>query len=1014
MSAYATGQAREHAHRPALHDLISGFDQTLTVLNDPARSEHGNPDFVFLRGNLTAGYAETKDVGADLDKTEKSEQMKRYFGYSNLILTDYLEFRFYRNGERYGDPIAIGILSGGVVVPKPENYELLERTIKDFLLSKPEKIRGGERLAKIMGGKARRIRENVARYLLEQSEKSSELRNVYEVMKRLLVHDLSPETFADMYAQTLVYGLFVARYHDETLDTFTRAEARDLVPASNPLLRHFFDHIAGADFDKRLGYIVDELCEVFAVADVRKIMEQYYSKTTLWGETKESPDPVIHFYEDFLREYDSEQRVKLGAFYTPLPVVRFIVSSIDAILKRDFGLASGLADTEKIETQITTQGKKRKESIHRVQILDPAVGTGTFLNETIRFIHKSFEGQGGRWASYVDDDLLPRLHGFELMMAPYTIAHLKLGMTLRDMGYEKFSRRLGVYLTNSLEEGMNLDGTLFESLGFMHSITEEAREASKIKHEKPIMVVLGNPPYSGESSNAFYSDHAVYKVEPGGKEKLKEKNSKWINDDYVKFIRLAESMVEKNGEGVVGMVTSHGYIDNPTFRGMRWHLRKTFDTLYVLDLHGNSNKKEVAPDGGKDENVFDIKTGVAIIFGVKKRSVGKAKKALATVFRADLYGTRKEKYEALTKGEIGNLQWDELPNDIDIWKMEGEGKAEYLRGFSVAELFLKNTVGVVTSRDTFIIDDSKDVLARRLENFLSLDAETARNRYGLRENQKWKITAAQKHHFDEHNIVSISYRPFDNKFVYYHNDFIERSRKQVMGHYFTGENVGLLATKGVRDSEYQHIFVTNTISEAIFLSGTTATNAMNFPLYLYHEDGTKTPNFKIEIAEKIKADVVGEVTPEDIFDYIYAALHSPKYRETYKEFLKIDFPRVPYPRNDESFRKLVGYGRELRTLHLMESPKLREFITTFPESGSNTIEKVSYREGRVYINETQYFGDVPEIVWNFYIGGYQPAQKWLKDRKDRTLSNTDLEHYQKIIVALVETDRIMKEINLNI
>lgn len=412
MSAYATGQAREHAHRPALHDLISGFDQTLTVLNDPARSEHGNPDFVFLRGNLTAGYAETKDVGADLDKTEKSEQMKRYFGYSNLILTDYLEFRFYRNGERYGDPIAIGILSGGVVVPKPENYELLERTIKDFLLSKPEKIRGGERLAKIMGGKARRIRENVARYLLEQSEKSSELRNVYEVMKRLLVHDLSPETFADMYAQTLVYGLFVARYHDETLDTFTRAEARDLVPASNPLLRHFFDHIAGADFDKRLGYIVDELCEVFAVADVRKIMEQYYSKTTLWGETKESPDPVIHFYEDFLREYDSEQRVKLGAFYTPLPVVRFIVSSIDAILKRDFGLASGLADTEKIETQITTQGKKRKESIHRVQILDPAVGTGTFLNETIRFIHKSFEGQGGRWASYVDDDLLPRLHGF--------------------------------------------------------------------------------------------------------------------------------------------------------------------------------------------------------------------------------------------------------------------------------------------------------------------------------------------------------------------------------------------------------------------------------------------------------------------------------------------------------------------------------------------------------------------------------------------------------------------------
>lgn len=597
------------------------------------------------------------------------------------------------------------------------------------------------------------------------------------------------------------------------------------------------------------------------------------------------------------------------------------------------------------------------------------------------------------------------------MMAPYTIAHLKLGMTLRDMGYEKFSRRLGVYLTNSLEEGMNLDGTLFESLGFMHSITEEAREASKIKHEKPIMVVLGNPPYSGESSNAFYSDHVVYKVEPGGKEKLKEKNSKWINDDYVKFIRLAESMVEKNGEGVVGMVTSHGYIDNPTFRGMRWHLRKTFDTLYVLDLHGNSNKKEVAPDGGKDENVFDIKTGVAIIFGVKKRCV-KGQKPLAVVYRADFYGTRKAKYEALVQGNIESLPWYKLSGEADIWKVEGEGKTGYSKGFSVAEVFQVNTVGVVTSRDTFIIDDSREVLVRRIENFLSLDADTAKSKYGLKENQKWKIIAAQRHHFDERNIIPISYRPFDSKFVYYHNDFIERSRKQIMRHYLAGQNVGLVFARSQKNPEWNAVFISRFITETKL--GEASTQSATAPLYLYHEDGTKTANLKSEIVEKIKANVLGEVTPEDILDYIYAVLHSPKYRETYKEFLKIDFPRVPYPRNDESFRKLVGYGQELRALHLMESPKLREFITTFPESGSNIVEKVSYREGRVYINETQYFGNVPEVAWNFYIGGYQPAQKWLKDRKDRTLSNTDLEHYQKITIALVETDRIMKEIDLNI
>lgn len=1007
MLAYATGQAREHAHRPAFHDFIKSFDSTLTVINDPARSEHGNPDFVFIRGNLIAGYAETKDVGVNLDKTEKSEQMRRYFGYSNLILTDYLEFRFYRNGERYGSPISIGILSGGVVVPRPENYELLERTIKDFLLSKPEKIRGGQRLAKIMGGKARRIRENVARYLLEQSEKSSELKNVYEVMKRLLVHDLSPETFADMYAQTLVYGLFVARYHDSTLEDFSRQEARDLVPASNPLLRHFFDHIAGADFDKRLGYIVDELCEVFAVADVRKIMEQYYGKTTLWGETKESPDPVIHFYEDFLKEYDSEQRVKLGAFYTPLPVVRFIVRSIDAILKRDFGLASGLADTAKIEIPITTQGKKRKEFVHRVQILDPSVGTGTFLNETIRFIHKSFEGQGGRWASYVDDDLLPRFHGFELMMAPYTIAHLKLGITLRDMGYEKFSRRLGVYLTNSLEEGMSLDGTLFESLGFMHSITEEAREVSKIKHEKPIMVVLGNPPYSGESSNAFYVGHSAYKVEPGGKEKLKEKNSKWINDDYVKFIHFAEGMIEKNEEGIIGMVTAHGYIDNPTFRGMRWHLRKTFDAIYVLDLHGNSNKKEVALDGTKDENVFDIKTGVAIIFGVKKRNVGKAKKALATVFRADLYGTRKEKYEALTKGEIGNLQWDELPNDIDIWKMEGVGKSEYLKGFSVAEVFLKSSIGMQSHRDDLVIDFDKNNLTKKFEGLFSQENYYNVANYHVVESKTWNLEKAVKGElFSVEKIKEIQYRPFDVRYIYYSDSFVDRTRKKLAG-IISDQNPAIIFSKIVKVS-WNHVYITNAIPNAISVD----INGSYFcPLYLYHEDGTKTANLKNEIVEKIKTNVSGEVTPEDILDYIYAVLHSPKYRETYKEFLKIDFPRVPYPKDDGSFRKLIRYGRELRALHLMESPKLRDFITTFPESGSNMVEKISYREGKVYINETQYFGNVPEAAWSFSIGGYQPAQKWLKDRKGRTLSNADLEHYQKIIIALAETEMIMNEID---
>lgn len=1006
MSAYATGQAREHAHRPAFCDFIGALDSTLTVLNDPARSEHGNPDFVFLRGDLTAGYAETKDVGSDLNKTEKSEQLKRYFGYSNLILTDYLEFRFYRNGERYGEPIAIGILSGGIVVPKPDNYELLERTIKDFFLSKPEKIRGGERLAKIMGGKARRIRENVTRYLSEKSEKSSELRSVYEVMKKLLVHDLSPEAFADMYAQTLVYGLFVARYHDDTPEDFSRREARDLVPASNPLLQHFFDHIAGVNFDKRLGFIVDELCEIFAVADVRKIMEQYYNKTTLWGETKESPDPVIHFYEDFLKEYDSEQRVKLGAFYTPLPVVRFIVKSIDVILKKEFGLAGGLVDTTKIETQTIVQGKKKKESVHQVQILDPAVGTGTFLNETIRFIHKSFEGQGGRWASYVDGDLLPRLHGFELMMAPYTIAHLKLGMTLRDMGYEKFSRRLGVYLTNSLEEGMNISGTLFESLGFIHSITEEAREASKIKHEKPIMVVLGNPPYSISSSNKSEWILDLIKVYK------KDLNERKINldDDYIKFIRFAEHFIEKNGQGIVAMITNNSFIDGVTHRQMRKHLLETFDDIYILDLHGNAKKKEKSPDGGKDENVFDIQQGVSINIFVR---TSKTKKKLGNIHHAELFGLRKEKYEALNINSVETMRWKKLdykepyyffvPKNFDL-------EEKYQEGFKIDKLFNVSNSGVKTDRDTLFVDMNKIILENRIQKLLSDDYdEKFKKDFRVIDSGSYKLIQKLKGKvFDESFIQPVQYRPFDYRWIYYDQLLISRPAEKVLKHIVNKENKALILARQFGGGKHFICFTTKNITE---ISSQPYAPYTLFPLYLYHEDGTKTANLKNEIVEKIKANVSGDVTPEDILDYIYAVLHSPKYREMYKEFLKIDFPRVPYPKDDESFRKLVGYGRELRELHLMESSKLRDFITTFPESGSNIMEKVSYKDRKVYINETQYLGNVPEIAWNFYIGGYQPAQKWLKDRKERTLSNADLEHYQKIIIALVETDRITKEID---
>lgn len=1012
-----TGSAREHAYRPAFSDLMKALKPELKSVNDPARSEHGAPDFVFLRGDLTVGYTETKDIGVDLNKVEKSEQMQRYFGYSNLILTDYLEFRFFRNGDRYCDPISIATLSANVIVPRQENYELLERTIKDFLDATPEKIKSGERLAKIMGGKARRIRENVVHYIEDKSEASKELRMVYGVMKKLLVHDMTPEQFSDMYAQTLVYGLFVARYHDETPDNFTRQEARDLVPASNPLLRHFFDHIAGADFDKRLSMIVNELCEIFSVADVRKIMEQYYSRTNLWGETKESPDPVIHFYEDFLKEYDSQQRIRLGAFYTPLPVVRFIVRSVDAILKKEFNLSQGLADTEKIEITKTVQGQKRKEQVHEVQILDPAVGTGTFLNEVIRFIHQSFEGQQGRWASYVDNDLLPRLHGFELMMAPYTIAHLKLGMTLREMGYNSFSKRLGVYLTNSLEEGHKLEGTLFESIGFMNSIAEESIEASKIKNEKPIMVVLGNPPYSVSSSNKAEWIQNLIKVY---KKDLGEQNVNALSDDYVKFIRFAEHFVEKNGKGVVAMITNNAFLDGIVHRQMRKHLLETFDDLYILNLHGSTKRKKIVSNGGKDENVFDIQQGVSISIFVRKT---KNKTKLGRVHYAEMQGLRKYKYEKLNTASVDTEKWSNIEASKTSYffvPKDFEFSSDYIKGFSVNDLFKIFGSGVKFRKDNLLVKKHfyPESVKWMLERMQDTEASVLHKEYDFSDTKDWELSIKRKlfKAGDLENVRPVQYRPFDIRYTYYPleriSEIIPRgdSRMSLMKNLIK-PNIAFITSRQFGGGEHFICFLSKNITE---ISSQPYAPYNIFPIYLYHDDGTKTVNFNGEILEKIKSNLQGEVKPEDVLDYIYAVLHSPSYREKYKEFLKIDFPRVPYPKDNETFWRLVKKGRELRALHLMESPKLREFVTTFPESGSNVVEKLKYEDGKVYINEIQYFGNVSEIAWNFYIGGYQPAQKWLKDRKSRTLSNQDLEYYQKIIVALKETDRIMKEIDENI
>lgn len=1035
---YQTGISREHSYRGDLQTLLSELLPGILVTNEPARIECGAPDYILTKKDVPVGYIEAKDIGVDLGSKSLKEQFDRYrASLDNLIFTDYLDFHFYKDGN-FVTKVAIAEIQTGKIVPLPGNFATFATLIQNFADTISQTIKSPNKLAEMMASRARLMADVIEKSLNadDEAERQSALKGQMLTFKSLLIHDITNRAFADLYAQTIAYGLFAARYHDPTLPTFSRQEAATLIPKSNPFLRKLFQDIAGYDLDERLVWIVDELVQIFLASDVAEIMHEFGTRT-------KQEDPVIHFYETFLAAYDPKLRKARGVWYTPEPVVNFIVRAVDDILKTEFGIAQGLADTSKtkITTKVATKATADRRSklkevdhekeVHRVQILDPATGTGTFLAEVVKHIYQKFKGQQGIWSKYVENDLIPRLHGFELLMASYAMAHLKLDMLLTETGYKPTSdQRLRVYLTNSLEESHPDTGTLFASW-----LSEEANEANQVKRETPVMVVLGNPPYSGISINKgdwITKLIEEYKYVDGvhfGERKH------WLNDDYVKFIRFGEHFINKNGEGILAFINNHSFLDNPTFRGMRWHLLNTFNTIYVIDLHGNSLKKEACPDGSPDQNVFDIQQGVSINLFIKN---GKKKKVgLAKVLHYDLWGKRESKYAFLLKSKLINIDLKEVEIEkpyLFFSPTQNEGKGEYESGFQVTELFILNGVGMITARDRFCIDENLKALKIRIDDFndSTNSNEQIRERYGLKDTSTFKLAHSRQSLFAEKSLNRfyhpVAYRPFDSRYVFYNNNVVERPIMKIMQHFLKGENLGLVIKRQAK-FDFSYVFLTQTIAEGCLFESAFANNTI-CPLYLFPDqtDQTtitqvaKTPNLKAavvqQIAQKIDLQFTNEkeadpgtFAPIDLLDYIYAVLHSPTYRETYKEFLKIDFPRVPYPKDAKTFRALAALGSELRQVHLLESPVLEDYITQYPEDGDNVVGKIKYSDGKVYINETQYFANVPPVAWEFYIGGYQPAQKWLKDRKGRALDYEDILHYQKIIVALVETDRLMGEVD---
>ncbi len=994
---YATGIASEHAYRPALKALLESIDPQVIAVNDPKRIDVGAPDFILIKDELPLCYVEAKDLDKDLKRVERDAQFTRYRkAFHSLLLTNSLEFRWYLDGELQ-KTVRIGKIRNHKIEFDQSQFEELQTLLQQFMAVGIPHIANSQDLANRLADRAHQIAQ-----LIEKSLPNSEsLQLQKQAFETTLLPDLKDFQFADMYAQTLAYGLFAARAnHIGAIGSFSRRGAWDDIPKTNPFLREFFQRILG-EMDARVEWMVDDLVKLLAYSDTESILADF-------GKRSRREDPVLHFYETFLTEYNPNLREKRGVYYTPEPIVNYMIKGVDDVLQQKFNLTDGIADRQTL-------------------VLDPATGTGTFLYNLIQHIHAThFQSQMGAWDDYVREGLLPRLFGFELLMASYAIAHMKLEVLLKETGYQfSHNQRLNIFLTNTLEDSDKQD-----PLPFARFISQEANAAVAIKREKPIMVVIGNPPYSGHSANRDKDQHGnptyIGKLLQDyfmlDNAPLKERNSKWLRDDYVKFIRFGQARIRQTGQGILAYVTNHSYLDNPTFRGMRQQLMREFDEIYILNLHGNAKKREIGPEQQKDENLFDIEQGVAIAIFVKlpPRQTATSEKQ-ASVYYADLWGKRREKSAWLDAHTMNDTDWIPLspttPHYLFV-PLDTTYQDEYQAYWQITKMMRVNSVGIVTGNDA-------ETIATRLVDAKKLSTDETLS----------------------DSIRPIFYRAFDKRYIVYSPSVVTRIRKTVMKNMIDKPNLGFVTCRQqATRKKWALVGVADDIIESCYISNLTKEINYLFPLYLYPFDGKfngefssewqagedgRVPNFdpafiqsleeKLGLQfsvrqygiDRIERPSHEQFTPEDVFYYMYAVFHADEYRNRYAEFLKMDFPRLPLTSDVALFRQLGQYGKSLVDCHLLKQIGMKDLITTYPIRGDNMVEKSypKWKQGRVYINPTQYIEGVDESFYQFMIGGYQVLQKWLKDRQNEKLAYDDIVHYQKMIVAIQQTIKIMSEID---
>ena len=1049
--AYALGNIETSYNKPIML-LLTQFGCQPRDLSGARGGQAGeNVDIKLWHGDVdpaeTPPFAgvEVKRVDG-IDKRAHTQIKVEANLYGNMILTDNLVWEFWRAGEeRMYTGVQLMKLVDGKLELQEDNIELFVSLVADFMLKDPAQIKSSNKLAEYMATHARTIR-SVIEGILKKDENGQplindrqknlpmfpELYGLFRKIKQELRPFLDTQKFADMYAQTIVYGLFIARYNDASPESFDRFEAIDRLREESALLSQFFTHITTGKKHPTLDAVVDKLCALYKICNISALLD-----------CDKRGDTIVHFYEDFLTYYDPALRKSLGVFYTPHQVVRYLVSMVDKLLVEEFGIEGGLSNNDQLQITVDTEdyqvSKKKmsntKEiSVPRVAILDPACGTGTFHAEIMKYIKGTYF-TGARAAFYEDymcdpNGLLSRMIGFEIMMTSYVVAHLNVRRTITETLGRKPEHHLptSVYLTNTLAPAhssleRNDQIGMFD---FSAAIADEAYHADTWKARRPVKVVIGNPPYLAASTNPF--DIEAYKTETDGTTPFGERKH-WLNDDYVKFFRFAEQIISKNGEGILAFVSNNGFLDNPTFRGMRASLLRAFDKIYIVNLHGNAIKKEVTPGGGKDENIFDIMQGVSLFVGLKKTT----NIDWAEVNYCDLWGVREQKFNELVKGSLSFAELTLDPKMAYFIPFGNDDQEVYEKGVSVAEFFPVNVTGIVSGKDKAAIAPTREELNRRIDIVKNATGEASIL-------DLWeKFSRGQTAEGIQNDILSpdgavtpISFRPFDERWTYYSGTscgwVLWPRDKKTVGHLLQaptspiGRNIGFVYPKGTTSKLWDGAFVSDKLIDSHFIDYPGRSIAYTAPLFLYSElDNTWTPNLTPEVLTQLTAHMSFEPSPIEIFDYIYGVLFDPVYRERFDDYLKRDFPRVPIintPKEsdddfivtEDMFRAYVAAGERLRKLHLMQT-KVRATLEVDPPTADDLeIDKIKYKDGVLQLNANKRILGIPEDVWNYRIGGYQVLDKWFKSHKGETMTIERFDHIEHVVGLLGATIEVQGEL----